>query len=360
MDAEDSFADEPLIDPELNRTLSQWEIDSLLGAMGTTAGEERKPAPESKKRIRPYDFRRPDKFSKEHLRALQTIHESFARGAASSMSSYLRTTVQVRLTSVEQAVYGEYIQQLENPTVINVVTAEPLPGPLLIEINFALAFSFMNRLLGGTGNAQEAQDKGREVTDIELALLRTMVKGLLVSLRESWMQLSQVNVHLDDIAFNPNSVQAALPGDVGVLLIFELRFGDSNDSISMFIPFALLEPIIDKLSSQMWFSGVHKEVAPDQDEINQQLQKVEVPILARLGSTTVTVRELLSLQQGNVIRLDTSAGQDIEVLVGGKRKFKARPGRLGRNLGVVITQVVSEEQAANKKTPAQEALLVGA
>ena len=340
---------------EVKRTLSQWEIDSLLGAMGEQAGLEISAEAAPKKNVRPYDFRRPDKFSKEHLRALQTIHESFARGVGSSLSSYLRTSVQVRLSSIEQAVYEEYIQQLATPTVVSIASAEPLPGPMVIEIDMSLAFSFMDRLLGGSG---QIPPKTREVTDIEMLLLKTIIQGILMSLREHWLQLSPVTIKLDDLSFNPQTVQAALPGDVGVLVLFEVRFMDVSNTISMFVPYAMLEPIIDRLSAQMWFTGVHKEVAGDKDEIKKQLEKVHVPLVVSLGSTTVSVRELLGLQEGNVIKLDTSANQEIGVVVEGKTKFLGRPGRVGRNLGIVITQVVRDDFPA--RAFAREVLLVGA
>ncbi len=339
---------------ESKKVLSQWEIDSLLGNGDILPGQEIRTPPAPAKIVRPYDFRRPDKFSKEHLRALQVIHESFARGAASSLSSYLRTGVQIRLSSIEQAVYGEYVEQLQTPTVVNIVTAEPLPGPLIIEINLGLAFAFMDRLLGGTGRIQQ---KAREVTDIELLLLRTIVKSLLLSLREAWSQLSAVTPNLDDLSFNPETVQAALPGDVGVLLLFEVRFGDTSSTVTMFVPYALLEPVIEKLSAQMWFSGIHKETLAGQEEIRRQLEKVEVPFVVNLGVTRVSIKEFLGLQEGNVIRLDTSADQELEVRVGGKQKYWARPGRVGRSLGVVITRVSQEH--TQKEAQLREPLLVG-
>lgn len=335
--------------------LSQREIDALLGNAEAPQGQERSAPPAASKNVRPYDFRRPDKFSKEHLRALQTVHESFARGAASSLSAYLRTGVQVRLSSIEQAVYGEYVEQLQTPTVVNIVTADPLPGALIIELNLVLAFAFMDRLLGGTGRVHQ---KNREVTDIELLLLKTIVKSLLSSLREAWLQLSPVAPNLDDLSFNPETVQAALPGDVGVLLLFEVRFGDTSSTITMFVPYALLEPVIEKLSAQMWISGVHKETLVGQDEIRRQLEKVEVPLVVNLGVTRVSVKEFLGLQQGNVIRLDTSADQELELLVAGKQKYWARPGRVGRSLGVVITRVAAQDSQRDARL--REPLLVGA
>ncbi|MDA8187412.1 MAG: flagellar motor switch protein FliM [Dehalococcoidales bacterium] len=340
-------------DPEAKKVLGQWEIDALLGSLGNQQEQEVGTTPEAAKNIRPYDFRRPDKFSKEHLRALQTIHESFARGAASSLSSYLRTGIQVRLSSIEQAVYGEYVQQLENPTIINIVSVEPLPGHLIVEFNLPLAFGLIDRLLGGTGHIVQ---KSREVTDIEFILLQNLVRSLLASLRDAWAQISPLSPNLDDVIFNPQIVQAALPSDVGVLLLFELHIAEDSSIISLFIPYTTLEPIIGKLTSQMWFTGSHKDTTA-RDDIRHQIEKVAVPIVVSLGTTTVSIRELLGLQKGNVIRLDTSTNQELQVLAGGKHKYWARPGRVGHSLAVAITRVVREE--FSKKVPAQEASVAG-
>lgn len=342
-------------DAESKKTLSQWEIDLLLGSVASQEGKDVGPKQELPANVRPYDFRRPDKFSKEHLRALQTIHENFARAAASSLSSYLRTGVQVRLSSVEQAVYGEYMQQLASPTVINIVSAEPLQGRLIMEVNFGLAFALIDRLLGGRGLIVQ---KAREATDIELALLQTLMKTILGSLREAWRNMIAVDMSLDDLVFSPEIAQTALPSDVGALLLFELQIGEASNTISLFIPYTMLEPIMGKLSAQMWFSSGRKDVSASWDEIRRQLEKVELPIAVNLGGTTVSIRELLGLQKGNVIRLDTSPKQELRVLVGGKPKFKSRPGRVGRTLAVAITQVLREDGPKTAQAP--ELKLVGA
>jgi flagellar motor switch protein FliM len=329
---------------EAKKILSQREIDSLLGSLGIEGEEtlEPGPSPEPERAVRPYDFRRPDKFSKENLRALQTIHESFAREAGSALSSYLRTGIQVRLSSIEQIIYGEYLAQLANPTAVSIVSAEPLRGRLILEINLALAFALIDRLLGGKG---QIVPRVREVTDIDLALLHALAKTILAPLSETWLQMTPVTMNLEDLAFNPQVVQVAFPSDVGILLLFELRMGDSASTISLFIPYTLLEPIIGKLSTQAWLLSARKDkgTSTGGDEVRRQLEKVDVPVTVSLGTTTVTVRELLGLQVGNVIKLDTSTGQELALLVGGQHKFWSRPGRVGRRIGVVVTRVSPED-----------------
>lgn len=322
---------------EGQRVLAQWEIDSLLGAVGSPEFQTAQAAPETAKNVRPYDFRRPDKFSKEHLRALQTLHESFARSATSSLSSYLRTGIQVRLSSVEQIVFGEYVQQLAIPTVIGIVSAPPLPGHMIVEVNVDLAFALVERLLGGQGQIVQ---KSREMTDIEIVLLQNLMKNLLVALNDAWRQVCQVNLSLDDLVFNPQIVQAALPADVGVLLLFELRIGESSEAISMVIPYSLIEPVIDMFSSQMWLAGVHQRTDVDDDVVRRQLDKVRLPINVNLGTTAVFCKDLIDLRKGNVIVLDAATNQELQVMVGGHHKYFGRPGRSGRKMAVTITRVV--------------------
>ncbi len=329
------------MDVEAKKVLSQWEIDSLLGSLETQ--DTQGPVEETDKNVRLYDFRRPGKFSKEHLRAIQTMHETFAHGASSSLSSYLRTGVQVQLSSLEQAIYDEYIQQLSNPTVLGIVSADPLPGHMIVEMNLGLAFALIDRLLGGTGVVPQ---KLREVTDVELILLQTLIKSILATLREAWLQIHPVNMKLDELVFNPEIVHSALPSDVGVLLLFELRMKDTSNIISMFMPYTMLEPIIDKLSSQMWLTGVRKDQSEGRAALRRQLEKVEIPIDVELGSATVSMRDLLGLQKGNIIVLDKQINEDLHVLVGGKYKYDARPGKVGRRMGVTITGVHQEDEPA--------------
>jgi flagellar motor switch protein FliM len=233
--------------------------------------------------------------------------------------------------------FGEYVQQLANPTVIGIISAPPLPGHLIFEVNMDLSFALVERLLGGQGQILQ---KTREMTDIELVLLETLMKCLLSSLNEAWQQVSSVALNLDDLVFNPQIVQAALPADVGVLLLFELRIGEASEAISMLVPYSLLEPIIDKLTSQMWLAGIHQATVADQDGVRQQLDKVKLPVSVCLGSTAVSFRDLLELRTGNVIKLESATDEELPLFVGGNHKYYGRPGRSGRKMAVAITRIL--------------------
>src|SRR5689334_16618692 len=158
----------------MSKTLSQWEIDALLNSIGSedgsSGGTSASAAALAERNIKLYDFRRPDKFSKEHIRAIQNIHETFARVTASSLSSYLRSTTTVSLSSIEQVVYDEYVHQLSNPTLVNLVELQPLAGRIVVEMNMNIGLAMLDRMMGGAGQAMHRA----ELTDIEMALLRSL------------------------------------------------------------------------------------------------------------------------------------------------------------------------------------------
>lgn len=327
---------------EAKKVLSQWEIDALLSSLDTKSGGQAAPAG-TPGNVKAYDFRRPDKFSKDHIRSIQLVHENFARIASSALSSYLRMGVRVHLSSVEQITHDEYIQQLSNPTLISIVSMAPLPGRMILEMSLMPAYAIMDRLLGGQGRGLQKQ---REVTDVEVSLLESLAERLLGALEEAWAGVVKVVPHLVEMVLNPQMIQAASTRDVVILILLEIQVSDCSGTITLCVPSAMLEPLMGKLGSQLWFSSSRTEGGKLQDiEILRHLEEVEVPLTVHLGTSSVTVRDLLSLQKGNVIRLENSAYAELPVLVGAKTKFYGRPGRVGRSLAVRITKVLDGQSA---------------
>src|SRR6267378_3319744 len=209
----------------MSKTLSQWEIDALLNsigsddsASGSNGGGGVPTMPD--RTIKLYDFRRPDRFSKEHMRAIQNIHETFARVTAWSLSSYLRSATTVSLSSIEQVVYDEYIHQLANPTLVNLVELQPLAGRIVVEMNMTLGLSMLDRMMGGAGQVTAGRN---ELTDIEMALLRSLGATVSAGLKDGWTAVADLQPVLVETVLNADMVQAALPGDIAVLLLFEIR-----------------------------------------------------------------------------------------------------------------------------------------
>jgi flagellar motor switch protein FliM len=320
--------------------LSQAEIESLMANM---AVRDRAPTlvPDSAtaqrwKLVKAYDFRRPEKLSKEHLRSLRNLHESFARLLASSLSSYLRTNVQVRLAEFEQTPYAEYIQALPSPTVLYMLGMSPLPGQALLQLDFTAARAILDRLLGGSGVPTAS---ARELTEIELVLLKVLANALVRPLAEAWGHVHPITITTKDPTLSPEFVQIALPSEITVVFIFEIMLLGITGVLGLCVPYPVVQPALDSLAALAW-SNAGATTGGEDERINvvEQLAPVELPVVAELGSATLSVRELMELAPGQIIKLDTDAGGTIAVQVGGCPKFVGRPGMVGRNLGVQVVR----------------------
>jgi flagellar motor switch protein FliM len=328
----------------MSKTLSQWEIDALLNSIGsddsTTGGGGAVGVLPSipERTIKLYDFRRPDRFSKEHIRAIQNIHETFARVTASSLSSYLRSATTVSLSSIEQVVYDEYIHQLANPTLVNLVELQPLAGRILVEMNMNLGLAMLDRMMGGAGQVTAGRN---ELTDIEMALLRSLGATISAGLKDGWTAVADLQPVLVETVLNADMVQAALPGDIAVLLLFEVRTLGLSGTISICVPHPVIEPLMDRLNTQAWFSSSSHKSGSDDDlaRISDGIRGAQLPITVELGSTSITVGELLDIRAGDVIRLDRGVDGELPILAGKRARFVGRPGILGGNRAIQVTGV---------------------
>src|SRR5216684_4249940 len=289
----------------MSKTLSQWEIDALLNSIGSDdgapAGTSSAAANVLDRSIKLYDFRRPDRFSKEHIRAIQNIHETFARVTASSLSSYLRSATTVSLSSIEQVVYDEYVHQLANPTLVNLIELQPLAGRIVVEMNMNLGLAMLDRMMGGTGQVSERHG---ELTDIEMALLRSLGATVSAGLKDGWTAVADLQPVLVETVLNADLVQAALPGDIAALLLFEIHTLGLSGTISISVPHPVIEPLMDRLNTQAWFSTSSRKSGSDDDRlrISDGIRGARLPIAVELGSTSITVGELLDIRAGDVIR----------------------------------------------------------
>src|SRR5712691_13251033 len=328
----------------MSKTLSQWEIDALLNSIGsddstTSGGGAVGVLPSIPERsIKLYDFRRPDRFSKEHIRAIQNIHETFARVTASSLSSYLRSATTVSLSSIEQVVYDEYIHQLANPTLVNLIELQPLAGRIVVEMNMTLGLSMLDRMMGGPGQVTSGRN---ELTDIEIALLRSLGATISAGLKDGWVAVADLQPVLVETVLNADMVQAALPGDIAVLLLFEIHTLGLSGTISICVPHPVIEPLMDRLNTQAWFSSSSRKSGSDDDlaRISDGIRGAQLPITVELGSTSITVGELLDIRAGDVIRLDRGVDGELPIMAGKRARFVGRPGTLGGNRAIQVTGV---------------------
>lgn len=296
-----------------------------------------------------YDFRRPDKLSKDHVRALQMLHENFAGFFMSSLAGHLRTQVEVDLVSVEQVPYDEYIKTVSE-SLLNILNVETLSGQAIFEMDFGILFSMLDRLLGGKGAAGKVV---RDLTDIEKMLAGSIVEMGLADLRTAWETVLPLDLSVASMETSPQFVQIVPGNDTIVLVLFQIRMGEYQGAMSLCIPYLLLKPILAKLSTQRWFVSDRKKTSQTHaQELALRLNTTAVPCVARLGRTSITVSELVSLSVGQVLPMEVCPASDdphapkdklgtVDLLIGDQVKFRGRTGLRGKTLAVQIEQVVA-------------------
>lgn len=322
--------------------MSQSEIDSLLEALSTGSVDVDSITRDSgEKKIKSYDFRRPDKFSKDQLRAIQMIHESFTRQLTTTMSTMVRSMVSAEIASVDQLAYDEFIRSLVQPTVIGILEMYPFSGNALIEINPNLVFAIIDRMLGGRG---EFTGKIRELTDIERTVVERLLMRMLELLEEAWSTVVDVRFRYENLESNPFFVQICPGTDMVLLVILKLKVSEVEGMVSICIPYFLMEPIMDKLSSQQWFASTGRKTDERSGEyIQKHLGKVRVPVALELGHTVLSVADVLQLSVGDVVKLDEVLGDPLDVRIGNMVKFKAVPGTSNGNYAAEISEVIPVE-----------------
>ena len=319
--------------------LSQSEIDQLLSALstGVVSAEEMK-VEEKQKKVKVYDFKRPDKFSKDQIRTLYMLHENFARLLNTYLSTNLRTLVNISVASVEQLAYEEFIRSLSNPSVIGIFNMSPLKGNVIFEINPNIAFSIIDRLFGGEGTVI---NKIRTLTDIEETIIRKVITKSLDNLQEAWRHVVNTEPRLEVIETNPQFTQIVPPNDMVVIVTLQTQIGQVEGLINICIPYLVLEPIMSKLTTTFRVaSSIAKQAHPEQvDILEKKIKKTYVPLAVELGTINLSVRELLSLNINDVLKLDTTVGSELKVIVGRKAKFLCHPGTANKKVAVQISGV---------------------
>ena len=321
--------------------LSQDEIDNLLKALssGELDVEEMKGADE--KQVKNYDFARPSKFSKEHLRTLEIIFEHFGRLLATNLPAYLRKSVNVDIVNSEVVIYSEFSNALSNPVLLGVVSMKPLAGNMVMEMASNLGFAIVDRLLGGTGTAL---DKERDFSEIELTIIERIFSICVNLLKEPWENVIKVTPRLERIETNSQFAQIISPTETIAIITINLKIGDVEGLMNVCLPYTLLEPVMDKLNTKFWFSNMQeKDPTMYGEVIENVISKTKVPIKAILGESKVNVSDFVNLQIGDIIKIDKKVDQELDVYVGNIKKFNALPGYFEDKYAVRITDVIREE-----------------
>lgn len=329
-----------------DEVLSQAEIDKLLSAIneGTVTADEIK-QDDGQKKIKTYDFRRPDKFSKDQIRTLRMLHESFARLFNTYLSTHLRSLVNIEVASVEQLTYQEFVQSMANPSVISILSLPPLKGNIIIELNTEVAFAFIDRVLGGEGHSNT---KARTLTEIEDAMMKKFMESAVANLKEAWANVVEIHPHVETMESNPQFAQIVSPTDMVIIVTVQVAICGVEGMMNICVPYLVLEPIMSKLTTTFWVSSsVTKDDMPEQLEILQKkIERTKVPFIVEMGSVFISIHEFLTLRFGDVLQLDTTVKDPLKCRVGNRTKYMCHPGTSGKHVAVQITHILNTEEEA--------------
>lgn len=326
----------------MGEVLSQSEIDNLLKQLSSGELDVDEIKNKDEKTVKNYDFARPAKFSKEHLRTLEIIFEHYARLLSTNLPAYLRLPVQVEVMNSEAVIYSEFSNALSNPVLLGVVDFEPLDGNVVIELGTNLGFAIIDRLLGGSGRPLE---KGRDFSEIELTITERIFNICINLLREPWQNVLSVVPRLERIETNSQFAQLISPTEMIAIVTISMKVGDAEGLMNVILPFAVLEPVMDKLNTKYWFSNMqNKDVNTYEDAIASLISKAQIPIKAVLGNSSISVNDFINLNIGDIIRLNCRVDDELDVYVGNIRKFTALPGSANDNYAVRLTNVLRGDE----------------
>ncbi len=326
----------------MGEVLSQNEIDNLLAALSTGELDADQMQGKDDKQVKNYDFSRPTKFSKEHLRTLEIIFEHYGRLISTNLPLYLRKNVQVAVASSETVTFNEFTNSLSNPVILGIVNFMPLNGNIIIDLATNLGYAMLDRMLGGNG---VPLDKPREFSEIELTIIEKILVMMTQTLREPWKNVIDIAPVLSRLETNSQFAQVIAPNDMIAIVTLNVKIGDVEGFVNICLPFFTLEEVMDKLNTKYWYSTMQEQHDENFEEyIEAMLRKVDVPVKAVLGKSTISVADFVNLQVGDCIRLDTKVENDMNIYVGNIRKFTALPGANQDSYAVRITSVIREEE----------------
>ena len=325
----------------MGEVLSQSEIDNLLKALSTGELDADEYKNNNERQVKIYDFKRPSKFSKEHLRTLEIIFEHYGRLLYTNLPAYLRKTVSVEVVNSEAVVYSEFSNALSNPVLLGIVDATPLNGKIVMELGTNLGYAIIDRMLGGSGVSME---KKRDFSEIEIIIIERILSICVDLLREPWQNVVNIAPRLERIETNPQFAQLISPQEMISIITLSIKIGDVEGLMNILLPFTTLEDVMDKLNTKYWFSTMkEKDENTYEEAIEALISRAEIPIRAVLGNSSITVSDFVNLQKGDIIKLDKVVGKELDIFVANIKKFKALPGSSNDNYAVRVTSIIREE-----------------
>ena len=322
--------------------LSQSEIDNLLNALSKGELDVEDFKENEEKQVKEYDFARPSKFSKEHLRTLEIIFEHYGRLLTTNLPVYLRKSVQVEVMNSEAVTYSEFSNALSNPVLLGLVNFSPLQGNIIMEVASNLGYAIVDRMLGGRGDTLE---KVRDFSEIELLIIERVLVVCVNLLREPWENVVEINPHLERIETNSQYAQIISPNEMIAIVTMNIKIGGVEGLMNICLPYITLEDVIDKINTRYWYANIQSHDETDYTQaIESIISRAEVPVKAVLGKSVISVGDFSSLMPGDIVRLDREVEDELDIYVGNIRKFTALPGSSGDKYAVRVTSVIREEQ----------------
>ena len=321
--------------------LSQTEIDALLSALSTGELEpDEISKDEEKQKVKPYNFRSPQKFSKEHIRTLERIHDNFSRIISNYLTAQVRKNAKVKIESVEQITYEEFIHSIPTPTTLFQFKMPPLNGSILFEMNPSLAYQVIDILLGGNG---ERKHINKEYTEIDKNILSQIGEGMLANLKLAWEDVAEVSIEMEGLETNPALNQTLAPNEPVALITFSAEIGTNNTYMNLCIPYLSIEKILDKLVIQYWFQSGDDSMEESKEKMQEKLGAVDVSMYAELGTTNLTVDDFLKLTVGDVIKLDNKCSSPVKVYTENEECYYGKPGIIGKNRGIAVLDIIDKD-----------------
>ncbi len=320
--------------------LSQSEIDNLLAALSSGELDADDFRDSGEKQVKNYDFQRPSKFSKEHLRTLDIIFEHYGRLLSTHLPAYLRRNVQVEVINSEAVVYQEFTNALSNPVLLGIIDFSPLEGNIIIELAENIGYAIVDRMLGGSG---VPLDKARDFSEIELVIIERIMTIMTNLLAEPWTNVVKLQPRLMRIETNSQFAQIISPSDMASIVTLNIKIGNVEGMMNICLPYACLEDIIDKLNTKYWYSTMQVKDENYQDVIEVAIAKARIPIRAVLGRSTVSLNDFINMQKGDIIKLDSKVSDELSVYVGNIKKFTGLPGSSSDSYAVKVSTIIREE-----------------
>ena len=322
--------------------LSQHEIDNLLAALSSGELDAEDFKQTSEKNIKNYDFKRPSKFSKEHLRTLNIIFEHYGRLLSTNLPAYLRKNVQVEVINSEAVTFSEFTNALSNPVLLGIIDFSPLEGNIIIEMSNNLGYAIVDRMLGGGGYPL---DKPREFSEIELVIIERLFNICTNLLRDPWANVITLEPRLIRIETNSQFAQIISPSEMISIVTLNIKIGNIDGMMNLCLPYVCLEKVIDKLNTKYWYSTMKtSDNKSYKDLIEIAISKAKIPIRAVLGKSTISVNDFMNMQRGDIIKLDTKVTDELNVYVGNLHKFTALPGSYSGSYAVKISSIIRGEE----------------